>query len=97
MCVMTYHVSTACLTSTLVPPQLMEGKDLTAGVDKGTAELKKLLAAAEKDRDSALKKAEALQSQAESTSREYDRLMAEHEKLQKKAGEAAGAAGKKDD
>ena len=74
----------------------MEGKDLTSGGDKGVAELKKLLAAAEKERGSALKKAEALQSQAESTSREYDRLMAEHEQLQRRAGEAGGA-GKKDD
>lgn len=76
--------------------KLMEGKDVSSGGDKATTELKKLLSAAEKERDSALKKAEALQSQAESTSREYDRLMGEHEKLQRKAGEA-GQGGKKDD
>ncbi|XP_043198712.1 B-cell receptor-associated protein 31-like [Amphibalanus amphitrite] len=77
--------------------KLMEGKNLSsADGDKAVTELKKLLSAAEKERDSALKKAEALQSQSESTSREYDRLMAEHEKLQKRAGEAGGAT-KKDD
>ena len=76
--------------------QLMEGKDLSSGGDKAADELKKRLAAAEKERDSALKKAEALQCQAESTSREYDRLMTEHESLQRRAGETA-ETGKKDD
>ena len=45
--------------------------------------LKRQLEEAEQERDTALKKAEMLQCQAEATSGEYDRLLAEHDKLQR--------------
>jgi len=56
------------------------------------------------ERDEALNKVESLENQlnalkrqAEGTNREYDRLMAEHEKLQRQLGEAGAGDGRKDD
>jgi len=56
------------------------------------------------ERDEALNKVESLENQlnalkrqAEGTNREYDRLMAEHEKLQRKLGEAGAGDSRKDD
>ena len=56
------------------------------------------------ERDEALQKVQSLENQlnalkrqAEGTNKEYDRLMGEHEKLQRKMEQAGGGDGKKDD
>jgi len=56
------------------------------------------------ERDEAMSKVESLENQlnalkrqAEGTNREYDRLMVEHEKLQRKLGETGAGDGRKDD
>jgi len=56
------------------------------------------------ERDEALQKVQSLENQlnalkrqAEGTNKEYDRLMGEHEKLQRKMEAAGGGDGKKDD
>lgn len=80
-----------------------DGKKTEAGGDD-VAKLRASVNEAAKERDDALDKVEtlkkqldALKRQAEGTNKEYDRLMGEHEKLQKKLEQASAGDGKKDD
>jgi len=76
----------------------------TNGGDDDAAKLRASVNDAAKERDEALDKVEilkkqldALKRQAEGTNKEYDRLMGEHEKLQRKLEHVGAGDGKKDD
>jgi len=83
------------------------GDDQKKGSDGGDGEAAKLRARINDvvgERDEALQKVQSLENQlnalkrqAEGTNKEYDRLMGEHEKLQRKMEQAGGGDGKKDD
>jgi len=74
------------------------------GVDGEAAQLRARINDVVGERDEALQKVQSLENllnalkrQAEGTNKEYDRLMGEHEKLQRKMEQAGGGDGKKDD
>jgi len=78
-------------------------KSAEGGADDA-AELRGRVNEVAAERDEAMNKVESLENQlnalkrqAEGTNREYDRLMVEHEKLQRKLGEAGAGDGRKDD
>lgn len=71
------------LSASNAAQRLMSSGGGSALSEKEVDELRASITALEKERDSALKKCEAMQMQAESTSREYDRLCEEHSKLEK--------------
>lgn len=72
-------------------------KSLLKSKDDGGAAESKELAALRKELEAAVADRNAIKSQAESVSKEYDRLMAEHEKLQKTAAAAGKKESKKDE
>jgi len=81
-----------------------DDKKKDGGGDDEAAKLRARVNDVAGERDEALEKVEslknqlnALKRQAEGTNKEYDRLMGEHEKLQKKLDQAGGGDGKKDD
>ncbi|CAH0385973.1 unnamed protein product [Bemisia tabaci] len=69
---------------------LMNKKDDPKESESKTAELEKKVQSLEKELEKTLKDKNAIKSQAESVSKEYDRLMEEHAKVLKKVGTAAG-------